>query len=63
MVVASEQRYPDPNMAEEVVMNYEDPAKQGEHVLQITIDGVLIPYEEVMAEPINAQGKEEYKDW
>ena len=41
MVVASEQRYPDPNMAEEIVMNYEDPAKQGEHVLQITIDGVL----------------------
>ncbi len=61
MVVASEQCYPDPNMAEEVVMNFEDQAKQGEHVLQITIDGVIIPYEEVMAEPINAQGKEEYK--
>jgi hypothetical protein len=50
MVMLSEQRYPDPNMVEEVVMNYEDPAREGEHVLQITVDGVFIPYEDVWAE-------------
>ena len=33
----------------------------GEQVLKITMDGMHIPYEEVMAAPINAQGKEEYK--
>ena len=39
--------YPDPNTIEEVVMDYYDPAKEGEHILRITVDGVLIPYEEM----------------
>lgn len=53
--------YPDPNTVEEVIMDYYDSAKEGEHVLRITVDGVLIPYEEVMAEPINTEGEGEYE--
>ncbi len=52
--------YPDPNTVEEVIMDYVDSAKDGERVLQITVDGVLIPYEELMAEPIKARPKEEH---
>jgi len=52
--------YPDPNTVEEVVVDYyDDSAKEGEHVLRITVNGVLIPYEEVMAEAINALEKVE----
>ncbi len=51
--------YPDPNMVEEVEMDYYDSANDREHVLRITVDGVLIPYEELIAEPINTEGEGE----
>ncbi len=47
MVELSEQRYPDPNTVEKVIMSWLDSANEGEHALQITVDGVLIPYEDV----------------
>jgi len=46
---------------DQVLIPYTYQALKGEQVLRITVDGVLIPYEEVMAESINAQGKEDYK--
>jgi hypothetical protein len=54
--------YPDPDAVEQVVMDYYNSAKEGEHVLRITVDGVLIPYEELWAEPINTQGTGEGED-
>lgn len=51
--------YPDPNAVEEVIMDYYDSAKEGEHVLRITVDGVLIPYEEVWTQDPHGKAKAE----
>jgi hypothetical protein len=51
----------DPNKYNKAVISYLHPANEGEHFLRITVDGVLIPYEDVMAIPINTQGEGEYE--
>ena len=51
--------YPDPNTVEEVVVDYYDSAKEGEHVLRIMVDGAHIPYEELKAEPVNTKDEGE----
>lgn len=44
MVSRSEERYPDPDIVDLVgIWYYDDQANTGEHILQITIDGVYIP--------------------
>lgn len=42
MLLHSEQRYPDPDMVELVGVRYYEKVNTGEHILQITIDGVYI---------------------
>jgi hypothetical protein len=46
VVYLAEELYPDPNSVDKVEMSHLDPANWGEHILRITVDGVLIPYEE-----------------
>lgn len=49
----------DPNLYSNAEISYLHSANEGEYVLRITVDGVLIPYEEVPAE--YTQAKEEYE--
>ena len=37
----------DPNLYNTAIISYLHSANEGEHVLRITVDGVLIPYEDV----------------
>ncbi len=47
MILDFQESDEDPNMFEKAGISYLSPLNEGEHVLRITVDGVLIPYEDV----------------
>jgi len=65
MILDFEESDEDPKKYNKAIIPYISSLNEGEHVLRITVDGVLIPYEDViwlpyedvMAIPINAQAK------
>ena len=52
----------DPNLYNTAIISYLHLANEGEHILRVTVDGVLIPYEDVWVQDphSNAHAMEQY---
>jgi hypothetical protein len=49
----------DPNKYNKAIISYLHSANEGEHVLRITVDGLLIPYEDVWTQDAHGKAKAE----
>jgi len=59
MILDSKESDEDPNMIERVGIPYLIPLSEGEHFLRITVDGLLIPYEDVWTQDPHGKAKAE----